>query len=156
LKVKKIWILFVFVLVLAACSAPPAAQPAPGTPTGAPENEAAGVTIVLEMSGGIAGKMEKWVIYPDGRVTANGAELGTASAEQVQALVRELEGLGFYELEDRYGHLSTCNDCFNFTILLLREQGEKTVSYVDGGSGVPEQVFEITARIHAFLSELEP
>jgi hypothetical protein len=86
-------------------------------------------------------------------VTGKGEETAVA-ADQVQALLAEIEGLGFWELQDSYGLSAVCNDCYSYRITVNDGGKVKTVVAVEGAADTPDTVLEIIDAINALLPSL--
>ncbi len=140
-----LFVLFVF--LLAACTAGPATS-TPVLPTTDPTG---GVAILFQRSGGLLPSDLQWAIYSDGRVVTGQGEEKSVSAEQVQTLLAELKGLGFFELQDSYGLSATCNDCYTYSITINDGNRVKTVVAVVGAADTPDTVLAIIEAIETFL-----
>ena len=136
-----------FVLLLAAC----AATSTPVSPTADPTG---GVVILFQRSGGLLPADLQWAVYSDGRVVTGKGEQGAVPAAQVQALLAEIKGLGFFEFQDSYGLAAVCNDCYTYSITVNDSGRVKTVVAVDGAAGTPGAVLSIVEAIEAFLPDL--
>ncbi|MBN1135834.1 MAG: hypothetical protein JXM73_04570 [Anaerolineae bacterium] len=143
-------VLFVLsAVVLAGCTAGTTPVPAPpaADPTG-------GVAILFQRSGGLLPSDLQWAVYPDGRVVTGRGEEKSVSSSQVQALLAEISGLGFFEFEDSYGLSAVCNDCYTYSITVNDGGRVKNMVAVDGAADTPDTVLEIVDAINTFLSEL--
>lgn len=152
---KRIILFLVLYLLLAACgsrSAPPSGSGEPEPKGEEPTAESPGEAVITyEVSGGIAGVMDNWTIYSDGRVESSDGQEKQVSPEDVQALVDLAEGLGFYEMDSDYSTFSTCRDCFNFKVTVSTSEKIKSVSAVEDGSGVPEEFWILVQHISSLV-----
>ena len=156
--------LALLVVLAAACGqqgAKPTREAEPGStdqtprpPTATPGDRAAGAAIIYQRSGGIAGLVEEWRIYFDGRVvSAQGIE-HQVPAEEVSALLAEIEALGFFEMRDSGGLSSICADCFSHEIT-VSNGGKLNRLTVAGGNYDPQDPrWQIVQVIGDFLSAL--
>jgi hypothetical protein len=146
------------VLTLAACgpvaSAPLSPLPT-STPSGAqimpPSSEPA---ITLVRSGGLAGEMMQWEIYPDGRIVASTGKETTVPAAEVARVVSEIEKLGFFELADPGGKAGKCADCFVYEITVQSGGKDRTSTFVPQATGTPTQLLQIMGSINSLLEKL--
>lgn len=139
-----------FVLLLAAC----AAGPATSTPVPPTTDPTGGVAILFQRSGGLLPSDLQWAVYSDGRVVTGQGEEKSVPAERVQALLAELDGLGFFDLDDSYGLSAVCNDCYTYSITVNDGGRVKTVVAVDGAADTPDTVLAIVEAIQATLPDL--
>ena len=143
-------VLFVLLAVLlAGCTVGATDTPVPPT-----ADATGGVAILFQRSGGILPSDLQWAIYPDGRVVTGKGEETAVAADQVQALLAEIEGLGFWELQDSYGLSAVCNDCYSYRITVNDGGKVKTVVAVEGAADTPDTVLEIIDAINALLPSL--
>ena len=147
---RKSMMFLLLAVMLAACTVGPATS-TPASPTADPTG---GVAILFQRSGGLLPSDLQWAIYPDGQVVTGEGEEKSVAADQVQALVQEIEGLGFFELQDSYGLSATCNDCYTYRITVNDGGRVKTVVAVEGASDTPGTVLEIIDAINALLLSL--
>jgi hypothetical protein len=110
------------------------------------------VAILFQRSGGILPSDLQWAVYPDGRVVTGKGEEKSVSAGQVQALLAEIKGLGFFELQDSYGLSAVCNDCYTYGITANDGGRVKTVIAVEGAGDTPDKVLEIIDAINSLLT----
>ena len=141
-------------LLLAALLAACTVGPATSTPVPPTADPTGGVAILFQRSGGILPSDLQWAIYPDGRVVTGKGEEKSVTADQVQALVQEIEGLSFFELQDSYGLAAVCNDCYTYRIMVNDGGRVKTETAVEGAGDTPDAVLEIIDAINGFLSGL--
>ena len=129
----------------ATATAPATTAPATAIATTAPTQAAATtapasggaptVVATLETSGGIAGIMQRLVVWSDGKLElANDGSavaairLGQASPEQIEALQDVVNRPEFKALGDQYLPKDTCCDFFNY--VLTTDEG--TITTMDG------------------------
>jgi len=147
---RKSVLLMLLAVLLAACTigpATPTAVPPTADPTG-------GVAILFQRSGGILPSDLQWAIYPDGRVVTGKGEEKSVAVDQVRALLSEIEGMGFFDLDDSYGLSAVCNDCYTYRITVNDGGQVKTVIAVEGAADTPDAVLEIIDAINGLLSGL--
>ncbi len=110
------------------------------------------MAVLFQRSGGLLPSELQWAVYPDGRVVTGKGEEESVPAGQVQALLAELNGLGFFELQDSYGLSAVCNDCYTYSITVNDGGRVKTVIAVDGAADTPDTVLAIIDALNTFLS----
>jgi hypothetical protein len=137
----------VLAVVLAGCTL--GSAPTPVRPTTDPTG---GVAILFQRSGGLLPSELQWAVYLDGRVVTGKGEEESVPAGQVQALLAELNGLGFFELQDSYGLSAVCNDCYTYSITVNDGGRVKTVIAVEGAADTPDTVLAIIDALNTFLS----
>lgn len=137
-------IIAVVLLMVAGCSTQVAAPASSSTivPAGAtqaaPTNSQSGApTLVgaLETSGGIAGKMQRFVVWSDGKLELTRGQaqnavvrVGQATPEQVAQLQTLLSSPEFQALRASYMPKNTCCDRFTYVV----SDGTRTVTTLDG------------------------
>jgi hypothetical protein len=121
-------ILVLFAVVLAGCTVGAAETPMPPT-----VDATGGVTILFQRSGGIAPSELQWAIYSDGRVVTGEGEEKLVAADRVQALLGEI---------DRLGYRITVNDGGRV----------KTVTAVEGAADTPDTVLQIIDAINSLVA----
>lgn len=131
--------------------------PSPGpteptaTETVAPRSAQLEGFIEYTQTGGIAGIYEQWRFFADGRVIdAEGVEYEISEAETAD-LLAEIEAMGFYDWEIGPRRLSSCADCFAYTINANYDGQSNELTFVDAQADVPEGVWIILDRIQALL-----
>lgn len=126
----------------------------PTPPTATPGDKAAGAAIIYQRSGGIAGLVEEWRIYPDGRVVSAEGKEHEVPPQEVSALLVEIEALGFFEMRDPGGLSATCADCFSHEIT-VSSGGKLNRITVAGGNYDPQDPrWQIVQKISDFVSAL--
>ena len=147
---KRTGLFVLLALLLAACTT------GPTTPTSVPPtaDPTGGVSILFQRSGGILPSDLQWAIYPDGGVVTGKGEEKSVAADQVEALLAEIKGLGFFDLQDSYGLSAVCNDCYTYRITVNDGGQVKTVIAVEGAADTPDAVLEIIDAINGLLSGL--
>lgn len=167
------WRLFliVVVLIVSACTSVPSspapqATPAPAIPAETTEPSAStdtksetgfqpgGVVITLVRSGGLAGKIVRWEVYGGGRITSSMGPEATVTAEQVQAVVSEIERLGFFELSGQSRMGGKCADCYIYELTVRTGAKDRTLTFVPQASGTPAQVLQIMEQVNSLLAML--
>ncbi len=113
-----------------------------------------GAAIVYERNGGSDCVDELYAIYPDGRMTAdNGTQTidKQASAQDVTALLADIDALGWFTANMYSTSESRCRQCFTyFTAVTLNGQ-LKTVKAVDGGTAAPANYWLVSGKLSAIL-----
>lgn len=151
-------VLFVLIIfLLAACGG---SKAAPTTPPACPEipaatfqknaddGIAAGAVIVYERSGGTDCVDDVWSIFPDGRiagVSGSKQASATVTAEEVSAMLKDIEALGFFKLVSTKH--TACRECFTYHITVKSADQVLSVAAVDGGTDTPTDFWQIYARI---------
>ena len=126
--------------------------PGPGTgKAGLPE----GATIVFQRSGGFAGVDEEWVIYSDGRITSAEGGAWQVAPERVEALVKQIDEAGFFELDGNYLPLDTCCDRFTYQVSVSMEDKSNSVTTIDAAPGVPPELWQVIDAINTLLTGQE-
>jgi len=115
---------------------------------------AAGAVIAFQRSGGFAGVSEQWIFFADGRITNDKGDQKTVEADQVTALLDELEAVGFFEMKipSDGGKLSTCKDCFTYQITATNGEKLNTVTIIEGATGVPEAFWKIINKLSSMVA----
>lgn len=101
-----------------------------------------GAVIIYQRSGGIAGMSERWVVYPDGRVLQPDGQIRHVPPEQVSTLLRKIESLGFFDMNDEYLPQNPCCDRFTHTLTVRRDNQRKHVTTLDATPGTPAALWE--------------
>lgn len=84
--------------------------------------------VVLRRTGGIAGRVQEWQFFSDGRLLVNGKESMRLEPAQVAKLLEVIQAGGFYALEKDSYISGTCNDCYLFTLTVQDGRGVRQVS----------------------------
>jgi hypothetical protein len=69
----------------------------------------------------------------------------------VSQLVRTIEVLGFFKLQDAYGQSSECADCFQYELTVNAGGRSKTVTTVDAAPDNPPELMQILESVHALV-----
>jgi hypothetical protein len=112
-----------------------------------------GVVIQFQRSGGLAGVMESWLIYSDGRVVSNQGKTVSVTSQQVSELLQKIEQLGFFALPARYMPLNKCCDLFEYTLSVQMAEKTHQVVFYDFDPEVPQALWEIMAAVQALIDE---
>ncbi len=107
--------------------------------------------IVLERSGGFAGRTQTWTVYADGQVVSGQGERQVAP-ELVSQFVAGLSALGFFNLQDAYGQNTQCRDCYNYRLTVNSGGQTKTVSFVDNPADMPLGLGEAMEQLNSLLA----
>jgi hypothetical protein len=86
------------------------------------------------------------VVSPSGEET-------TVAEEDVAALLKDIEDLGFFEMKSSYGMLSTCNDCYTYTLTVQSDGEVHTVSAVEGVEGAPDEFWQIVDEVNQLVMQ---
>ena len=143
---KRIVLFVLLAVVLAGCAVEATKTPPPTS------DATGGVAILFQRSGGLLPSDLQWAVYPDGRVVTGKGEEKSTSADQVRALLVELNTLGFFDLQDSYGMSSVCNDCYTYSITVNDGGRVKTVIAVQGATDTPDSVLDIIDTINSFVA----
>ncbi len=110
--------------------------------------------IIFERNGGPKCSDELFTIYADGRVVVE--EGGEAREEQVspaevEALLTELDGLGWFtdELYDTWH--TRCRECYGYVVTVSSQGRAKQVKGVDGGTDAPARYWDAVKSIHGLV-----
>jgi hypothetical protein len=102
----------------------------------APEPSSAPAAVTFHVEGGIAGRIQRLEVEPDGALTlfdrdveAGTGKLDEASLERLHAIV---DSAAFRALLPRYTPRNTCCDRYSYTVRVRRPEGEQSVSTIDG------------------------
>jgi hypothetical protein len=160
------------IMILAACGPMPSAQLSPlPTPASIPSGATEAIptatpskaqampqpgepVITLIRSGGLAGKMIQWDIYPDGRIVASTGQEITVPAAEVTQVLSDIVKLGFYELADPGGKTGKCADCFVYELRAQTDGKDRTLTFTPQASGTPTQLLQILEKLNGLLQAL--
>lgn len=118
--------------------------------------------ITFERSGGIAGDVVNYFIYPDGQVEkrtglperSQPVELVAMAPEQVDPFVQELKELGFVEVAGDYVPEETCCDRFFYTVTLRVQDDVYTIQALGDAEETPDAVWEIIDAVEQFIQDV--
>lgn len=111
----------------------------------------AGVQIIYERSGGIAGTSDRWRVYGDGRFQSTDGNELTVSQYEIVTLLTSIEQLGFFELEFQLNPFSSCADCFTYRLSITYGNKQNDIQWRDGDSTVPESLLKVQELIRNFF-----
>lgn len=128
------------------------------------EGQPGAAVLIYERSGGIAGEMVTVNVYADGTVERTASqnapgeplEIYVVDPAEVEAMLAELEEVGFFELESSYVPEDPCCDLFTHLMSVRRGDDIHTVEALEGGSNmeeIPVAVWESVAIIENFVEE---
>jgi len=117
-------------------------------------NDASKIEIVFEISGGIGGVEQSWIIRGDGSVQDQAGKTYAVPAIEVAQLLSEVTAAGFFDLAAAYEDIA-CADCFAYSISVNDGQRIKRVRMLDGGQ-LPEQAQQVIRLLRAFVSAFAP
>ncbi|MDX1612817.1 MAG: hypothetical protein R3300_00830 [Candidatus Promineifilaceae bacterium] len=127
----------------------------------APDPDLEGASLLYQRSGGIAGELVTVRVYDGGTVERIAGRLDPdAPMEMVErdpaavdALLAELEAIGYFQLERSYLPEDTCCDRFLYLISVLQDEDAHTVEALSGTTETPEALWESVELIETFISE---
>ncbi len=114
------------------------------------------VAVAFARSGGIDGAQRKRTIFSDGTIMLaespdfSALEVGRVTAAQVSGLLAGLDGLGFFQFQDRYEN-DQCADCYQYVVSVTSGGVTKTVTTVDSAQDAPAELGQALALIQAIL-----
>ncbi|BCX02204.1 MAG: hypothetical protein KatS3mg053_0142 [Candidatus Roseilinea sp.] len=117
-------------------------------------NDSSEVEITFQISGGIGGIEQSWVIRDDGSVSDKTGKTYAVAPERVARLLNEVTAAGFFELDAAYEDIA-CADCFAYAITINDGKQSKRVTMLDGGQ-LPDRAKRVIELLRAFVSALEP
>lgn len=99
-----------------------------------------GAVITLSAHGGIAGRNDRWTIYPDGRVVTIKNETLRADPAMTAALFAAVEKIQFFSLPD-FGHAEPlrCADCIAVTISVATAAKTHSITTYEVTQNVPPE-----------------
>jgi hypothetical protein len=116
---------------------------------------ASNAVIVYERNGGNACVDELFAIYADGRVVtdmgAGNVKNSQITTDQVNALVKQIKDLGFFNPDFLTTSHTPCAACYRYSLTVLDGGTTKTVGAVDGGIDAPSNYWVITAHLSQLL-----
>lgn len=131
---------------LVACAPAAAPTTSPATPSG--------LLVQYQLSGGIAGLSETWLIYADGRVEHSGSGSGQArqlSPDQITTVVAAMRAANFASLKESYVPLNQCCDRFLYVITLTLDGQTRTVRTLDAAPDEPPALTRLLSVINTIL-----
>jgi hypothetical protein len=122
-----------------------------------------GAAVYYEVSGGIAGAMDRYFIHEDGSVAKHIGPPGSAAPvmlfevdpTRVARLIADLGKAGFFELDGDYMPLDPCCDRRTFVISAVLGDQSNTIQTMDGVEDLPLGVTESLRLLEEFVGELE-
>jgi hypothetical protein len=107
--------------------------------------------IVFSREGGLAGIMQTWEIYADGRTVRDDSAEWQVAPDMVSELLDTIEQAGFFELEPPKT-TDICCDFFTYTITVLDGVREKTVIFSEGDPDLAPGLQSVVAAILEFIT----
>ena len=104
---------------------------------------------------GIAGLIETWTIYADGRVTHSDGREWLIADTQTEELERTLETADFFSLNGNYLPADPCCDRFTYTITVQRDGEVHRVVTMDGVEDLPPALEQAMQEIDTILGDLQ-
>jgi hypothetical protein len=160
---KRLTIATLITILISACGSFASNPNSTPTSTPAPEGTADattdhyklnGAVIIYQKSGGFAGVMEEWTIFPDGRIVSGDGHEYLLAEEQISVSLSEIENLGFFEISGPGQLLTDCRDCFTYKITVSAGGRTKVVNAVDDQSDPTEAIWAVINVIENLLSDL--
>jgi hypothetical protein len=120
-----------------------------------------GAVVFFERSGGLAGELLTVRIYPDGTVErAQGepaldmpVETAMIDPATVEALVAELEAVGYFDLERTYLPDDLCCDRYLYLVSVQGAEEVQTVEALEATPETPDALWQSVERIEAVIAE---
>ena len=110
-------------------------------------------TLTYTRSGGFTGISQSMKIESGGRVLDSQGQRISAPAEDVAALIAEINQLDFSSFGDEYGISSDCRDCFTYKLTFEQAGKTKTITMVeDGTTELPKELQSILQKLTEFAS----
>jgi hypothetical protein len=106
--------------------------------------------LTLTRTGGIAGTTYTITVLRNGALLVDGQLLGSVPEETVIDLDRQLDEMGFFRLQSRYGPIQAGADTFEYQMFVSRDSSMMTVQTVD--NHIPQSL----QRLFDDLLALEP
>jgi hypothetical protein len=137
---------------------PTSAVPKPTTSS--PDTDASGPksgqslwTLTYSRSGGFAGISQSMKIESGGRMLDSQGQKISATADEVSALIGEINQLDFSSFGDKYGNSSDCRDCFTYRLTFEQDGKEKIITMVeDGTTELPKELQSILQKLTEFAA----
>jgi hypothetical protein len=135
-------------------------SPVPKPTIRSPESDASGPksgqplwTLTYSRSGGFAGINKSVKIDSSGSVLDSQGQKISAPADEVSALIAEINQLDFSSFDEAYGNSSDCRDCFTYKLTFEQEGKAKTITMVeDGSSELPKELQSILQKLNEFAT----
>jgi hypothetical protein len=113
----------------------------------------ADLAIEYQRSGGYAGINESYTLLSNGSVSVINGEGWQLDANEVDAFVKRLAELGFYDLAAAYVPKNACCDRFSHQLKVKYGNNIHTVSALGGDPNVPENFWSILKVVQEFLDD---
>ena len=113
----------------------------------------ADLAIEYQRSGGFAGVNESYSLLSNGQVSVIDDEGWQVDSTEVDALVKRLAELGFYDLASAYVPKNACCDRFSHQLTVKYGNNIHSVSALGGDPKVPEQFWQILKVLQDFLDD---
>lgn len=110
-----------------------------------------GAVIDYHREGGIAGLIEGWTIFSDGRVVSLDGTEGRLSPQVVTELLTLIREAGFFEMAPSYIPQNVCCDRFSYRLTVQHEGQIYTVNTVDAAPDMPPELDRILGEIDQVL-----
>jgi galactofuranose transport system permease protein len=116
---------------------------------------ASNAIIVYERNGGNSCVDELYAIYADGKVVtdlgAGNVKNSQITTDQVNALVKQIKDLGFFNPDFLTTSHTPCAACYRYSMTVVDGGTTKTVGAVDGGIDAPSNYWVMTAHLSQIL-----
>ena len=90
-----------------------------------------------------------WIVYKDGKVSADNKAVGQLTQKEVDSLIKKIEDSGFFDYEHPEAG-EFCCDFFTVTIAVSRNGITHSVSLSDGDPEAPNEIIDL----HSFLVKM--
>jgi len=132
---------------------PKPTKSSPDTDASGPKSGQPLWTLTYSRSGGFAGISESVKIESGGRVLDSQGQKISAPADEVSALIAEINQLDFSSFDNAYGNSSDCRDCFTYQLTFEQAGKLTTITMVeDGSSELPVELQSILQKLTEFAA----
>ena len=108
--------------------------------------------IIFQHSGGYAGVIEKWRIYPDGRIVDVTGATTRVSDVAVERLQSDIRDTGFFDFANSYHPKNPCCDRFSYVVRVRTNDILHSVSTIDATPHAPAELFDIIRKIKMLIA----
>jgi len=125
----------------------------PTTPHSPKDQTLEGIVVIFHQSGGFDGINQEWAIYADGRVVPKDGQNWQATPEQVAQLLKEIEDLGYFNLNRTSLPRDTCCDRFIYELTVTYGVKTQSLTTIDGDENAPQALWDAIQKVRAFLNK---